>query len=255
MKWSRSRNVAKPAASARRAVSINSVAEGTFSPRSPKRNRCGRVMRHPLVSPPDVLVPEGGALANEPPHHCDTTRVLEHIHSHAPVPQQVFLAPERGVLADYDAWDAVEQNRPRAHGAWGQGRVQDTPGIHGGRESAGVLQRVHLRVEYGAGPLHAAVVPPADDPTLVDQDGADRDAPLGQPGLRLSDGGIQEFVHRPSSQRAEARVHARQRSNYSRSNSNVLTTRIRFTRVLVGLNGPDSSFPSRPDLADPGAGR
>src|SRR6266850_2458734 len=58
----------------------------------------------------------------------------------------------------------------------------------------------------------------------------------------------------PPRQRAEARVHARQRSNYSRSNSNVLTTRIRFTRVLVGLNGPDSSFPSRPDLADPGTG-
>ena len=30
-----------------------------------------------------------------------------------------------------------------------------------------------------------------------------------------------------------------QRSNYSRSNSNVLTTRIRFTRVLVGVNGPE----------------
>src|SRR5882724_5720411 len=36
-------------------------------------------------------------------------------------------------------------------------------------------------------------------------------------------------------------------------NSSIAPPR-RFTRVLVGLNGPDSSFPSRPDLADPGAG-
>src|SRR5207247_1392910 len=121
-------------------VSISSVAERTFSPRSPKRNRCGRVTHRPLASHPDVLVPEGGVLADEPLHHCDTTRVLENVDSYAPVPQQFFLAPEHDVLADHDAWDAVEQNRPRAHGAWGQGRVQNTPGIHGGREPAGVLQ-------------------------------------------------------------------------------------------------------------------
>ena len=41
-------------------------------------------------------------------------------------------------------------------------------------------------MEYGAAPLYAAVVPPADDLTFMDEDGADRDAPLGQPGLRSS---------------------------------------------------------------------
>ena len=40
-------------------------------------------------------------------------------------------------------------------------------------------------------------MPPANDLTVVDENGTDRDAPLGQPGLRFGDGGLQEFVHRP----------------------------------------------------------
>jgi len=51
-------------------------------------------------------------------------------------------------------------------------------------------------VEDCAAPLHAAVVPPADDLAPVDEDRADRDAPLGQPGLRFGDGRLQEFIHR-----------------------------------------------------------
>ncbi len=134
-------------------------------------------------------------LADEPLHHLDAAGVLEHFHGHASVPQQVFLAPERDVLADHDAWDAVQENRPRAHGAWRQRRVQDTPAIHDGREAAGVLQGIHLPVEDGAASLHAAVVPPADDPAPVDEDGADWDAALGQTGLRFGDGRLQEFIH------------------------------------------------------------
>src|SRR5262249_55998171 len=123
-------------------------------------------------------------LADEPPHHLDTAAVLEHFHAHARRPQAVFLASERDVFAAHDAWNAVQQNRARAHGAWGQGCVQDTPSIHGGRAPAGVLQGVHLPVEYRAAILHAAVVPPTDDLPLVDEDGADRDTPLGQPDPR-----------------------------------------------------------------------
>src|SRR5262252_8234070 len=70
---------------------------------------------------------------------------------------------------------------------------------HSGRAPTGVLQGVHLPVEYRAAILHAAVVPPTDDLPLVDEDGADRDAPLGQPDRRLGDGALQKFVHRLSS--------------------------------------------------------
>src|SRR6185503_17986473 len=148
------------------------------------------------ASQPDVLVPDRGVLADEPLHHLDAAGVLEHFHGHAAVPQEIFLAAEGDVLADHDAWDAVQQDRPRAHRAWGQGRVQDAPGIHRRRAPAGVLQGIHLAVEDGAAALHAPVVPPADDPALVNEDGADRHAPLGQPGLGFGDGGLQEFVHR-----------------------------------------------------------
>src|SRR4030095_3828658 len=159
----------------------------------------------------------------------DAAGVVDHVHSHAPAPQQVFLTPERNVLADHDARDAVEQNRPGAHRARRRGRVQDTSRIHGGPEPAGVFQSVHLTVEDSAAPLHAAIVPPPDDLTFIDEDGSDRDAALGQPSLRLDNRRIEELVHGPSLLAIEL---------------DRAETRIRFTRVLVGLKGPESSFPS-----------
>src|SRR5215510_590088 len=90
-------------------------------------------------SHPDVLVPDGGVGADEPPHQLDAAGIVQHIHGHAPVPQQIFLAPKRDVLGDHDAWDAVQENRAGAHGAWGKGRVQNTSCIYGGRKPAGIL--------------------------------------------------------------------------------------------------------------------
>src|SRR5262249_23719483 len=48
--------------------------------------------------------------------------------------------------------------------------------------------------------------------------------------------------------RAGLRGGRRPSARYRSSNSKVLTTRIRLTGVLVGLNGADSSPPSRPKI-------
>src|SRR3712207_7917802 len=54
-----------------------------------------------------------------------TTLFRSHVDLHAAGPQQFLGDLEAAVLTDDDARDVVEQRRPRAHEAGGEGRVED----------------------------------------------------------------------------------------------------------------------------------
>src|SRR5438874_1710622 len=81
---------------------------------------------HPFSrrSDADVLVPELGPGANELRHHTETLRVVEHVQGHAARAEVSFGALKRPVLTDDDPGDLVQEHRPAAHVAGGQGRIE-----------------------------------------------------------------------------------------------------------------------------------
>jgi hypothetical protein len=120
--------------------------------------------------------------------------VLKHLDDHTPAPEQIFLAHERSVLADHHLGDPVEQNRPAAHRAGRERRVERALAIHRRRLPTGPLQCVHLRVEHHASRLLSPVVPAAEHAILVDQDGADRNAAFLEAEAGFVEGGAEEAV-------------------------------------------------------------
>jgi hypothetical protein len=58
--------------------------------------------------------------------------------------------------------------------------------------AAGALERVHLAMQRRTPELHAPVVAAADDPPLVHQRGADRDASFREAALRLLESRVEK---------------------------------------------------------------
>src|SRR6056297_2550755 len=98
----------------------------------------------------DILGPCIGMGANEVLHESAALGAFGVYDLDAALGQQRFLAHERAVVADDDARNAVEQDRATAHGARRQRRVQRGLAIDARRLPPGVLQRVHLAVQYHA---------------------------------------------------------------------------------------------------------
>src|SRR5262249_26024636 len=92
-----------------------------------------------------------------------------------------------------------------AHVAGREGGVQHGPLVIPRRQSAGVLDAVHLGVENGAPFLHAAIVAAPDDAAVDDQDGADRDPAFREALLGLVERGLQERVHATNSSAGRCR--------------------------------------------------
>src|SRR5690606_30594985 len=106
----------------------------------------------------DVLVPQVGIGGDERRHHLDTRRVVEHFDGDTALTEQVFGTHERPVLAHHHPRDPVEEDRPGAHRARRQGRVDGGPAVSRRRQPARVLQRVHLAMEDRRALLDTAVV-------------------------------------------------------------------------------------------------
>ena len=143
----------------------------------------------------DVFVPQGGFVGDEALHEGDAAGIVGEGELDAVGAEEVFLSLEGDIFADHHAGDLVEQDGAGAHGARGQGGVEGAFGVDGGGQAAGVFEGVHLAVEDGAALLDAAVVAPANDLSLMDEDRADGDAAFGQSLFGFGDGGIQKRVH------------------------------------------------------------
>src|SRR3712207_9320039 len=83
-----------------------------------------------------------------------TTLFRSHVDLHAAGPQQFLGDLEAAVLTDDDARDVVEQRRPRAHEAGGEGRVEDAAAVDRRRQPAGPLDAVGLPVPDEIGRAH-----------------------------------------------------------------------------------------------------
>src|SRR3712207_9078350 len=98
-----------------------------------------------------------------------TTLFRSHVDLHAAGPQQFLGDLEAAVLTDDDARDVVEQRRPRAHEAGGEGRVEDAAAVDRRGELAGPLGALALSVPEGAGHLHGSVAADGHQAVGVDQ--------------------------------------------------------------------------------------
>src|SRR5439155_412518 len=72
--------------------------------------------------------------------------------------------------------------------------VQRRLAVHRGRLTAGILERVHLRVQHRAALLDASVVPAPDDLPLSHDYRSDRDAALTQSLFCFGDGRREERI-------------------------------------------------------------
>ena len=126
---------------------------------------------------------------------CTTSMITPRLRS------RLLLAHERSVLADHDLGNPVEQNRPAAHRAGRERRVERALAIHRRRLPPGPLQGVHLRVEHHASRLLPPVVPAPENAILVDQDRADRNAAFLEAEAGFVEGGAHEGVHEMISNR------------------------------------------------------
>ena len=142
----------------------------------------------------DVLVPELRAGGDEVLHQPDAARIVDDLELDAPSAEVVFGALEGAILADDDAWHLVEQGRPAAHVAGGEGRVEDAALVLGGSQAAGVFEAIHLAVEDGAAPLDASVVAAADDFAVEDEYRADGNSAFGQTDLGFAERFIEEGI-------------------------------------------------------------
>src|SRR2546425_7418899 len=127
-------------------------------------------------------------------HQADAGLVLKDLDRHSAGAEQLFLAEEGLILADDDARDAVQKDRPRAHRTWRERRVEHRLAVDRRRLAAGVLQGIHLAVQHRASSLHPPVVTAADDASSMNDRRTDRNAAFLQSLLRLFDRGLHEWV-------------------------------------------------------------
>ncbi len=80
----------------------------------------------------DVFIPELGAGLDEIAHEADALGVLEDFEGYALASYVVFGPLEGCVFADDDAGDFVEEDGAAAHGAGGEGGVEDALGVDAG---------------------------------------------------------------------------------------------------------------------------
>ena len=142
----------------------------------------------------DDLVPELRVGGDEVLHQPDAARIVDDLELDAPSAEVVFGALEGAILADDDAWHLVEQGRPAAHVAGGEGRVEDAALVLGDSQAAGVFEAIHLGVEDGAAPLDASVVAAADDFAVEDEYRADGNSAFGQAELGFAERFIEERI-------------------------------------------------------------
>jgi uncharacterized protein len=121
---------------------------------------------------------------------------LQHDRADAARSKQGFLAEKRLILADDHSRNTVEQDCPAAHGARRQRRVDRAFPIHARRLAAGILERIHLAVQYNTSLLHATIVTSAKHVASMHQHRADGDSTLLQTPPRFLDCNLHEFVHK-----------------------------------------------------------
>src|SRR3989442_10857185 len=135
----------------------------------------------------DIFRPQGRVGSNELCHQLVAPRVLKHFHRHPSAAKQVFLAPERSILANHHARNAIKENRAAAHRAWRERGVYRAAAINAGRLTTGILERVHLTVQNDTASLHPPIVATAENLPVVHDHRADRDAALREAQLRFLD--------------------------------------------------------------------
>lgn len=129
---------------------------------------------------------------NEAPHERNTGRVVEQDGIHTARPEKFDVPREVAVFADNDAADAELENRSGAHHARAQGRIEGRLVIS--RPASGLSQAVHLAVGDRIPVLDATVVAGGEDLSLLDQDGANREAAFLIRLQRLGIGELHECV-------------------------------------------------------------
>lgn len=112
---------------------------------------------------------------------------------------QTFLgADEAPVLADDHMRDPIEDYRPAAHLTWRQRRVDRRLPVSIGRETSGVLQRIHLPVEDHRVSLDTSVVTASEDLASRENGRSDRDPSFRQTLASLFDGDVQPGATHPN---------------------------------------------------------
>jgi hypothetical protein len=128
----------------------------------------------------NVLVPKGGVHPNEVPQQRCTVTIVGNLDDHAPCAQQILFAPKRAVLSNDDSGNPVEENGAAAHCAGGKRRIQGGRAIDARGLPPCAFERVYFRVQDGTSRLHPSVVAPAKDPSVMNEDRADRNSALCQ---------------------------------------------------------------------------
>src|SRR5438034_9624528 len=95
---------------------------------------------------------------NELAHQADAGLILKDVDRHSAGAEQLFLAEEGLILADDNARDAIEKDRPRAHRARRERRVEHRLALYRRLLATGVLEVVHLAVQHRASSLYPPVV-------------------------------------------------------------------------------------------------
>ena len=150
-------------------------------------------MQHLLL--PDVLIPERWILRDELPHHLDAFRVLHYFDLYPRRAERFFRAQERGVLADHNARNSVEQNRAGAHRAGRQCGVERAPPVNVGALPSGVFETIHFAVVNDAAALDPLVVPAPDDFPVQYQHRADGNSACGQTLFGFVNRGLEKYIH------------------------------------------------------------
>src|ERR1700761_7772360 len=136
-----------------------------------------------LLPAADVLAPDLGVAGLELLHRRYAAGVVEEHDLDALGPQEAQVAREGAGLAHHHARDLEEQDRPGAHLARGQRRVQDGVRVRGA--AARVLQRGDLAVRDRVAVLHPLVVPGRDYRAARREDGPYGDSACIEAGPRL----------------------------------------------------------------------
>ncbi|PAV68151.1 hypothetical protein WR25_12215 [Diploscapter pachys] len=112
----------------------------------------------------NIFVPQLWVGFDEPAHQRLAGFIVMHLEAHATVAEQLLFAHEEGGLLVNPGWLPT-----------------------------GILQGIHLAMQDGTALLYAAIVATADDPALVHQYRADRNAALLESLAGLVDGGLHKY--------------------------------------------------------------
>src|SRR5262249_25440953 len=143
----------------------------------------------------DVLGPELGSSGDELAHQSHTLRVVAHVDLDAARPEVVLLRSAIVcVLADHHTGDAIEQDRPAAHVARHERRIERCARIVRGPQTPRPLEAIHLGVQHGAPLLYSTVVSAPNDAAVDHENGACGNATLAKPFAGFVESGIEKWV-------------------------------------------------------------